>query len=565
MVKTHMLVIICGYILLITLFMQLMPDSFIDYLDMTRDWLLVKLDFLYYSLILFALGIAIYILVSPKFRTLVYKKTDTTCEFKETSWAYMLFAGGMGSSLMFWSFAEWAIYYYNSPFLVEPKTPLAMEWGAALALFHWSIPAWLLFALTSLPIACILFFEKRPTMRFSDGLEPYVSDKHLHFLSFIDVCFVIGLMGGATTSIMLGTPFLSALIKELIPNIVLYLTDSHLNVIILSITMVLFTYSAYQGLENGIEKFSTWNIYLYLFVMLAFLFTDAWSFIIRIMFSSVGRMINYMPMMLTWLDPIQVSKIPQQSTSFNWAWWLVYAPFMGVFIARISRGRSLAHIFLGTMFYGTLGCVLAFSVMGGYAMHAEVTGKLNFAELVNTTGPVIAIIALLNTLPFAKFWIFMILIVGVVFLVTTYDSASFVIATSLMKTIRADEEPPKRVKIFSALSLGAVPLLFLIHDTTQISIIQSLTILGVLPTIVAIVIVWLIFVIVILPQNKPTPFKKFISAFEEVITFAQVVKIFAKKKRVKAEKLKDKKAELEESAIANDEKAKPEEQNNNED
>ncbi len=560
MVKTHMLVIICGYILLITVLMQLMPDSFINYLDVARNWLLVKLDFVYYSLILFALGIAIYILVSPKFRTLVYKKTDTTCEFKETSWAYMLFAGGMGSSLMFWSFAEWAIYYYNAPFLVEPKTPLAMEWGAALALFHWSIPAWLLFSLTALPIACILFFEKRPTMRFSDGLEPYVSDEHVNFLSFIDVCFVIGLMGGATTSIMLGTPFLSALIKELIPNIGLYLADNHLNVIILSITMVLFTYSAYQGLEDGIEKFSTWNIYLYLFVMLAFLFTDAWSFIIRTMFSSVGRMINYMPMMLTWLDPIQVSQIPQQSTSFNWAWWLVYAPFMGVFIARISRGRSLAHIFLGTIFYGTLGCVLAFSVMGGYAMHAEVTGKLNFAELVNTTGPVTAIIALLNTLPFAKFWISMILIVGIVFLVTTYDSASFVIATSLMKTIQADEEPPKRVKIFSALSLGAIPLLFLIHNTTQLSIIQSLTILGVLPTIVAIIIVWLIFVIVILPQNMPTPLKKVVSAFEKVVAFTKKLDVFTKKFELFAKKQREKSDKL---TTASDEKS--EEQNNKED
>jgi BCCT family betaine/carnitine transporter len=554
MVKNHMVVIICGYILLVTLLMQIIPESFISYLDMTRNWLLTKLDFLYFSLVLFALGIAIYILVSPKFRALVYKKTDTTCEFKETSWAYMLFAGGMGSSLMYWSFAEWALYYYNAPFLAEPKTPLAMEWGAALALFHWSIPAWLLYSLTALPIACILFFEKRPTMRFSDGLEPYVSDKHVNFLSFIDVCFVIGLMGGATTTLILGTPFLSALIKEIVPNVGMYLADNQLNVIVLSITMVLFTYSAYQGLEDGIEKFSTWNVYLYLFVMLAFMFTDAWSFIIRTMFSSVGRMINYMPMMLTWLDPIQVSQIPQQSTSFNWAWWLVYAPFMGVFIARISRGRSLAHMFLGTVFYGTLGSILAFSVMGGYAMHAEVTGKLNFAELVNTAGPITANIALLNTLPFAKFWMFMILIVGIIFLVTTYDSATFVIATSLMKTIQADEEPPKKVKIFSALAIGAIPLLFLVHGATQLSIIQSLTILGVIPTIVAIIIVWLIFVMVILPQNVPTPFKKFISNFEKVAAFTQKIKIFTRKKQ----------GELEQSIIASDEKAEAEAQKDKE-
>ena len=555
MVKNHMVVIICGYILLVTLLMQIIPESFISYLDMTRNWLLTKLDFLYFSLVLFALGIAIYILVSPKFRALVYKKTDTTCEFKETSWAYMLFAGGMGSSLMFWSFAEWALYYYNAPFLAEPKTPLAMEWGAALALFHWSIPAWLLYSLTALPIACILFFEKRPTMRFSDGLEPYVSDKHVNFLSFIDVCFVIGLMGGATTTLILGTPFLSALIKEIVPNVGMYLADNQLNVIVLSITMVLFTYSAYQGLEDGIEKFSTWNVYLYLFVMLAFMFTDAWSFIIRTMFSSVGRMINYLPLMLTWLDPIQVSQIPQQSTSFNWAWWLVYAPFMGVFIARISRGRSLAHMFLGTVFYGTLGSILAFSVMGGYAMHAEVTGKLNFAELVNTAGPITANIALLNTLPFAKFWMFMILIVGIIFLVTTYDSATFVIATSLMKTIQADEEPPKKVKIFSALAIGAIPLLFLVHGATQLSIIQSLTILGVIPTIVAIIIVWLIFVMVILPQNVPTPFKKFISNFEKVAAFTQKIKIFTRKKQ----------GELEKSIIASDEKAEAEAQKDKED
>lgn len=521
MIKVHMLVIIGVYIVGIVLMMQFFPESLILYLDNIRNWLLTRFDFVYFSLTLFALGISIYILCVPKFRKIMYTKTDTTYEFKEPSWAYMLFAGGMGSSLLYWSFSEWALYYYNAPFLVTPKTPLAMEWAATLALLHWSIPAWLLFALTSLPIACILFLEKRPTMRFSDGLAPYVFDKHVNLLSFIDICFVIGLIGGATTTITLGIPFLSALLKEMIPTVSLYFSDNQLNTYILIITIALFSYSAYQGLEKGIEKFSTWNIYLYLFLMCAFLFTDAWSFIFRIMFTTVGRMLNNLPIMLTWLDPIQISSIPQQSTAFNWAWWLVYAPFMGVFIARISRGRSLAHIFLGTILYGTIGCILAFSVMGGYAMHAEITGKLNFAELVNTQGPIVANIALLRTLPFSQFWIGVIFVVGIIFLVTTYDSASFVIAASMMKKIEVDEEPPKSVKILASLILGAIPLLFLIHGTTQLSIIQSITIIGVLPTIIAIIIVWMIFILVILPENRPTPFRQFKSIFDTMSKITQ--------------------------------------------
>src|SRR5699024_2811629 len=219
----------------------------------------------------------------------------------------------------------------------------------------------------------------------------------------IDVLFMFGLMGGAGTTLALGTPMIAEGVNDITGLPVTLLMQA----VIMLICTTIFAVSAYSVLRRGIRVLSDINLWLAIFV-LAFMFLfGATLFISETTFTSVGLILDNFFKMATWLEPFAnvggftETEFPESWTVFYWAWWLVYAPFVGLFVARISRGRTIQEMIFGTMLYGTLGSVLFFGIMGNFGLHLQLTGRFDVIGFMNKNGAPATIIAILNQLPMA--------------------------------------------------------------------------------------------------------------------------------------------------------------------
>jgi len=168
-------------------------------------------------------------------------------------------------------------------------------------------------------------------------------------------------------------------------------------------------------------------------------------FIFEVSFQSIGLLISGFFKMATYLEPFggysgsQDSSFPQDWTVFYWAWWLSFAPTIGLFIARISRGRTIGSMIIGTLFFGSVGCALFFMILGNYAIWLQLSGSLDVVSVLNNQSPTVAIFAVLGTLPFKVGVIVIYVILTIIFLSTTFDSISYILASVLhLSVCRSD-------------------------------------------------------------------------------------------------------------------------------
>jgi BCCT family betaine/carnitine transporter len=385
-------------------------------------------------------------------------KNDTP-EFKDFSWAGMLFCAGVGAGLLRWVLVEWGEYYTALPHGVAPGSVAAKEWATAYPMFHWGPLAWAFYCLPAITIAYPFYVKKVPWLRMSTGLYGILGEKGLHgpIAKLIDILVVLSLLGGAGYSLGVTTPMISGAFSHLTG-----LKDGfYLQVITALFCAAIFSTSAYFGLRKGIKILSDWNIYLALF-LLGFIFVAGPTvFIFETSLSSLGYMAQNFIVMSTWTDPFTDSEFVETWTVFYWAWWVAYAPFVGLFVARISRGRTIRQVICGMLTYGSMGGMLFFMVMGNYsfdyAMNMDVAESAAFIQTMSSDY-VTAIIQILDSLPLSKLIIGIFCLISVVFTATTYDSASYIIASTVTQKLHAGEDPAQWNRVFWAFALAALPI-----------------------------------------------------------------------------------------------------------
>ena len=168
--------------------------------------------------------------------------------------------------------------------------------------------------------------------------------------------------------------------------------------------------------------------------------------------------------MMTWTDPVNNTGFVEAWTIFYWAWWIALGPFVGMFIAKISRGRTIRQVILGTIGYGSLGCVLVFTVLGNYALDMQLTGTLDVVGRLNDVGGAVTVIDIVMSLPLSSIVLPLFGVICFVFMATTYDSASYTLAASASHHLVATEEPTTIHRIFWAFALGALPIALVYLD-----------------------------------------------------------------------------------------------------
>ena len=475
--------------------MMVFPKASQDVITRINDAISGSLGAVYLALGLLILGFVLYIAFGKYGNVTLGKATDRP-EFNNFSWAAMLFCAGIGSDILYWGVIEWAFYYQVPPNGAKGMTDEALSYATTYGMFHWGPIAWAIYVLPALPIGYLVFVKKKPVYKISQACRPILKGQTDKLLGkIVDILFIFGLLGGAATSLALGVPMISAGIERLTgldgENMVMR------SIILLTIT-VIFAISSYTGLKKGIQKLSDVNVWLS-FLLLAFVFIIGPTvFMMETTVTSVGDLLKNFFHMATWLEPFggidgrKETNFPQQWTIFYWSWWIVYAPFIGLFIARISKGRTLKEVVLGTMVYGTLGCILFFGIFGNYAVYLQITHEFDVIHFLNHHSTEATIIEVMHHLPMPSITIVLFLISAFLFLATTFDSGSYILASASQKVVIG--EPLRANRLFWAFALCLLPFsLMLVGGERALEVLKTASILASVPLIVIFLIMMISF------------------------------------------------------------------------
>ena len=407
--------------------------------------------------ILFSVGTLVLLgyLAFGRYGRIVLGQPGQQPEYTTFSWAAMLFCGGIGATVLYWGTLEWAHYYQTPPFGIEPHSGGALVWAGSYPLFHWGFIGWGLYVLPAIPLAYAYYVRRIPKLRLSTACVPVLGRHATGAIGrVVDLLFVVSLLGAASTGIGLTVPLLAACANHLFG-----VDDTFaLKVVVILTVTSLFAASVYAGLDAGIKRLSNVNVGV-AFGLLAFvLVVGPTGYIAETAIESVGHMFQNFIRMSTYTDPGETSDFVESWTVFYWAWWLALAPGMGIFIARISRGRTIREVILGSVCYGTAGTALFFLVLGGYAMWLETQGELRVLTLMNDSGPPATIIAVLGELPLGSVVVPVFAMLCLIFAATSYDSSSYSLASTTTYSLPAGEHPARWNRLFWAFTLGALPI-----------------------------------------------------------------------------------------------------------
>ncbi|MEH6587035.1 MAG: BCCT family transporter [Halioglobus sp.] len=394
-------------------------------------------------------------LAFSRYGSVVLGESGVAPEFSTYSWIGMLFCAGIGAGLMYWACIEWAFYYQSPPYGVEPKSVDAARWASTYGVFHWGFTAWAFYCLPTLAIAYPFYVRKVPVLKFSISCDYFFRGNEKHPAArLLDFLFMIALIGGAGSSLGFSTPLIASLISRLTGVEMGF----GLEAFVVGLCVSLFAISVYLGLKKGIKRLSDFNLAL-AFILVVFVFLAGPTlFLLKAAVTSIGTMLQNFVQMNTWTDPFTESRFVEDWTVFYWAWWIAYGPFVGLFVTRISRGRTIREVILGMLFYGSLGVALFYLTLGNYALFLETSGQLAVVDILNDSGGNQAIIASLETLPWGELVIAMLCVVAIIFCATTYDSASYILAANATSRLHPSEDPPRWHRAFWAVALAILPI-----------------------------------------------------------------------------------------------------------
>ena len=441
-------------ILLVSVPLIIAPEQGAIILQQSYDFIAEKFGVLYLLAGCGALVILIWLAFSHYGDIKLGDENDLP-EFSTYSWIGMLFCAGIGAGLMYWASIEWAYYYQAPPFGVEPQSVEAAKWASSYGVFHWGLTAWAFYCLPTIAIAYPFYVKKIPILKFSVSCHYFFKGKEDHIgARIIDFLFMIALVGGAGSSLGFSSPLIAALISRLTG----IEADFGLQFFVVGLCVVLFAISVYLGLKKGIKRLSDFNLLLAFALIIFILLAGPTLFLLKTALNSIGTIAQNFIQMNTWTDPFTYSNFVEDWTIFYWAWWIAYGPFVGLFVTRISRGRTIREVIVGMLSYGSLGAALFYLTFGNFSLYLELSGNLPVVDILNNQDGNLAIIAGFEQLPFAELLIAAFCLVTIIFSATTYDSASYILASNSTRKLSPSEDPPRWHRVFWAFALGVLPI-----------------------------------------------------------------------------------------------------------
>lgn len=368
------------------------------------------------------------------------------------SWIGMLFSAGIGIGLLYWGTAE-PLYHFAAPPRAEPETVNAAVEAMQISFLHWGLHAWAVYAVVALSLA---YFHYRRGLPLSvrSVLFPLIGKRiYGGWGHTVDILAVFGTMFGVVTSLGLGVMQLETGLAQLwgvTPSLTLKLG------LIAGIT-VCAALSVMAGLDKGVKRLSDITILATLAMLAFMILAGPTRFIFDSFIENIGNYAGNLITLGLWNEAYVDTDWQSSWTIFYWAWWVSWSPFVGIFIACISRGRTIREFLFGVLFVPMLLLFLWFTTFGGVAVHMEMLGSYGFVEAVQADYGS-AIFRFIEHYPFTKGLMVVIMIMIVLWFVTSADSASLVVD---MLTAGGETDPPKIQRLFWVTSEGIIAAVLL--------------------------------------------------------------------------------------------------------
>jgi choline/glycine/proline betaine transport protein len=368
------------------------------------------------------LGFLIWLAIS-RFGSIRLGADTETPEYPTTTWFAMLFAAGIGTILMFWGVAEPLSHFANPPLDgVEAGSVDAAKNAMNIALYHFGLHTWTIFALPALAIAYFTYRKNLP-MRISSIFYPVLGDRIFGPLGWtIDIIALLGTLFGVAVSVGLGTLQLNSGLNTVF-GVPVAQTSQLLIVVVITLVAAV---SVALGLDRGIKRLSQINIVLAMIIMLFVWIAGPSLFITSGIVQNLGNYLQNLPWMSFWTEAYQGTSWQQSWTVFYWAWTISWAPYVGIFIARISRGRTIRQFIVGALGAPMLFTLVWFTVFGLAAIDLELNRGVDLSTQVQADVSV-ALFSFLSNFPASIVISALSLVVIVVFLTTSADSAALVV------------------------------------------------------------------------------------------------------------------------------------------
>jgi choline/carnitine/betaine transport len=416
------------------------------------------------------------VIAATKFGRIRLGADDDEPEFSTLAWVSMMFSTGMGIGLVFYAVAE-PIEHYAAP---PPATGIAPNTGAAgsaamqYTLFHWTLHPWAIYAVVALALAYSTFRKGREN-RISAAFQPLLGARVDGPVGrAIDLLAVFATVFGSATSLGLGALQVGAGLDLVTP-----VPDSTaVELVVIAALTLAFVVSAFSGLHRGIKWLSTTNVVLAVALMVFVFVAGPTIYTLEVLPASVGDYLSNLVTMSTRTGAFSDPGWLGSWTIFYWAWWISWAPFVGIFIARISRGRTVRQFVAGVLLVPSGASVVWFAVMGGSALRVQATGARDLVADVGA-GTERALFGLLEALPLAGLTTLLAMVLVALFFVTGADSAALVLGSL---TSRGALRPHRALVVVWGVLIGAVAAVLLLVG--GLDALQQATILVALPFVV---------------------------------------------------------------------------------
>ena len=468
--KVSIVFYISTAVLLLLVLIGITAPSLLENLtNSVQSFITTSFGWYYLIVVSFFLVVCIYLLFSPAGRIKLGKQDDKP-EFSRISWLAMLFSAGMGIGLVFYGTAEPISHYVLSSPTGEIGTDQGMRDALRYTFFHWGIHAWAIYGLVALCLAYSTF-RKGEVSLISVTLKPVIGKKaEGNIGKAVDTIAVIATVLGVATTLGFGAVQINGGLSFIygIPSNILT------QFIIIFIVTAMFIYSALSGLGKGIKILSNANMILAggLFLLLFLLGPTLFS--LNLFTDTLGSYLQNIVNMSFRIAPLNQENRTwiNNWTIFYWAWWIAWSPFVGVFIARISKGRTIREFVAYVLFIPALIGFLWFSVFGGTAMLLE----HDTPGIISGLATEESLFGVLENFPLSKTLSILAIVLIVVFFITSADSGTFVLA---MMTTNGSLNPSNRLKVIWGILLAAMALVLLYSGGLQA--LQNTMIIAALP------------------------------------------------------------------------------------
>ncbi|MEW9263779.1 BCCT family transporter [Kineococcus endophyticus] len=401
---------------------------------------------------------------------------DERPEHSRASWIAMMFSAGMGIGLMFYGVTEPVTHLMTPPEAgTEPGTDAAAGEAMNYALFHWGLHPWAIYAVVGLALA-YSSYRKGRSGGFSAAFAPLLrGPRGAGAARAIDVLAIFATIFGSAVSLGLGAAQINGGLSQVFGAG----SGTGWQVGIIAVLTLCFVVSAISGIERGVKILSNTNMVL-AGVLLLFLFVVGPTvFILDLMPNAAGNYLAHLPEMSVRTGAYGGSEWLSGWTIFYWAWWISWTPFVGAFLAKISRGRTIREFVVGVMLIPTLVSLVWFSVFGGTAIHEQLTGAL---DVLASPDQNTQMFTLLQQFPLAGVTSVLVVVLVAIFFVSGADAASIVMASL---SSHGDDEPRRWLTALWGVLTGAVAVVLLYAGGLQA--LQNVTIIAATPFLVVMV------------------------------------------------------------------------------